>query len=92
MVNCPKVSVPEKILPFSTQPIKPTEVLKVTTKLGEILTSASLSKANTNLDAFLSTVKPLEYDNPWDWVPDQPLKTGLNSSRKNSSSTCDKSR
>ncbi len=79
--------VPE-IISYSTVPIKPTQVLKVTPKPAETFQT----KSNSNLDDFLSTVKPMEYDNPWDWVPDQPLKTGFNTVGKNSSSTCDMSR
>jgi hypothetical protein len=40
-------------------------------------TSASTAAAASNLDAFLSTAKPMEYDNPWDWVPDQVSILGL---------------
>lgn len=52
-------------------------------------TSATTAAAKTNN---VSTAKHVENDNPWDWVPDQPLKNAFNTSKTSSSSTCDSTR
>jgi len=65
-------SVPEN-LPLSTIPVYQNQVTNTVVQPDPLLEKLALSKASSNLDALLTNVKPVEHDNPWDWVPDQPL-------------------
>lgn len=84
-------SVPEN-LPLSTIPVYQNQVTNTVVQPDPLLEKLALSKASSNLDALLTNVKPVEHDNPWDWVPDQPLKGGFPCIGKGAPNTCDTSR
>ena len=76
--------------PLTTTP-SPTAIVSTSSTTTTAVRSTPTATMNS-LDAFLTSVKPMEYDNPWDWVPDQPLRTAFNASKTSSSSTCDSTR